>query len=206
LYPDPNYKDPNNLYHYVYSALEPNNRTDLKARVDWNVSDSTKAFVRLARNASNNVNPRGAWAGVSDFALPTPNVDDEHSRSVSGNVVSVLSPAMTNEAVVSYTRLALDNYWQDPSKVARGAGGVDFVGIFPDAPEMPTNLVHGWAGSGQVGNLWSAFPNVFAHNDALQFSDKLTRARATPAPTCSPGGLPSSIRARGAERYATKDS
>ena len=178
LYPDPNYHDPDNLYNYVYSALEPNNRTDLKMRFDWNVRQNTKLFVRLARNASENVNPRGAWWGASDFALPTPNVDDEHSRSLSANVVSVLSPSTTNEAVFSYTRLALDNSWQDPSKVARGTGGVDFVGIFPEAPEMPTNLVHGW-GNGQVGSLWSAVPNVFAHNDALQFSDKLTKLLGT---------------------------
>ena len=29
--------------------------------------------------------------------------------------------------------------------------------------------------SGQVGNQWSAMPNVYAHNDSLQFSDKLTK-------------------------------
>src|SRR5262249_22373687 len=28
LYPDPNFSDPNNLYNYVYSRLEPQNRTD----------------------------------------------------------------------------------------------------------------------------------------------------------------------------------
>ena len=26
-----------------------------------------------------------------------------------------------------------------------------------------------------MGNLWSAAPNVYAHNDSLQFSDKLTK-------------------------------
>ena len=26
-----------------------------------------------------------------------------------------------------------------------------------------------------MGNLWSAVPNVYAHNDSLQFSDKLTK-------------------------------
>ena len=175
LYPDPNYSDPNNLYNYVYSALEPSNRTDLKTRFDWNVSNGTKAFVRIAHEAEDDVGPRGAWWGASDFALPTPNVQAVRGRSYSGNVVSVLSPSMTNEAVVSYSRLTLDNRWQDPSKVERGAGGVDFVGIFPDAPEMPTSLVHGWGGSGQVGSLWSGAPNVYAHSDSLQFSDKLTK-------------------------------
>jgi hypothetical protein len=180
LYPDPNYSDPNNLYNYVYSALEPQNRTDLKMRFDWNITNNTKAFVRFAREASDAESPRGAWWAPSAVALPTANVQASRGRSYSGNVVSVLSPTMTNEAVVSYTKLTLDNFWDDPSLVARGAGGVDFVGFqFPQGysnpVELPTQLLHGWGGNGQVGDMWSAAPNVFAYNDTLQFSNKLTK-------------------------------
>ena len=51
--------------------------------------------------------------------------------------------------------------------------GIQFP--YPTGPELPTQLLHGWGGNGQVGNLWSAAPNVYAHNDSLQFSDKLTK-------------------------------
>jgi Carboxypeptidase regulatory-like domain/TonB-dependent Receptor Plug Domain len=176
LYPDSNYSDPNNLYNYVYSALEPEDREELKARVDWNVTNNTKAFVRISHDPADVVRPRGGWWAPSDVALPTPNIEQTLGRSYSGNLVSVLSPSMTNEAVVSYTRLTLDNVWQDPSVVAQGAGGVTFQGFsgfpYPTGPELPTNILHD---SGQVGNQWSAMPNVFAHNDSLQFSDKLTK-------------------------------
>ena len=178
LYPDPNYNDPNNLYNYVYHSLEPQNREEMKLRLDWNITNSTRAYVRVSRDPATQESPRGTWWAPSDVALPTPNVDKELGRSYNMNLVSVLSPTMTNEAVVSYTRLTLDNSWKDPSKVAQGAGGVSFNGIqfpYPTAPELPTQLLHGWGGSGQVGNLWSAAPNVYAHNDSLQFSDKLTK-------------------------------
>jgi hypothetical protein len=178
LYPDNNYNDPSNLYNYVYHSLEPQNREEMKMRFDWNISNNTKAFVRVSRDPANVESPRGTWWAPSDVALPTPNVDKELGRSYSTNVVSVLSPSMTNEALVSYTRLTLDNYWKDPSLVAQGAGGVSFNGIqfpYPTGPELPTQLLHGWNGNGQVGNLWSAAPNVYAHNDSLQFSDKLTK-------------------------------
>ena len=33
--------------------------------------------------------------------------------------------------------------------------------------------------SGQVGNLWAKANDMFAHNDALQFSDKLTKLAGT---------------------------
>src|SRR5262249_16416835 len=48
LYPDPNFSDPNNLYNYVYSRLEPQNRTDFKSRFDWSISNRTRAYVRVA--------------------------------------------------------------------------------------------------------------------------------------------------------------
>jgi Carboxypeptidase regulatory-like domain/TonB-dependent Receptor Plug Domain len=178
LYPLPNYNDPKNLYNYVYSRLEPSNRTDFKTRVDWNISNSTKAYIRVAREGEANENPRGVWWGPSDVALPSSNIGENRGRSFAGNVVSVLSPSMTNEALVSYSRLTLDNHFKDPSVIKQGAGGVTFNGIFPagsTSPYLPTDLLHGWGGSGQVGNMWAAANDVYAHNDALQFSDKLTK-------------------------------
>ena len=42
---------------------------------------------------------------------------------------------MTNEALVSYSRLTLDNHFKDPSLVQQGAGGITFNGIFPAGDE-----------------------------------------------------------------------
>jgi hypothetical protein len=182
LYPAPNYSDPNNLYNYVYSRLEPTNRTDMKMRFDWTVSHSTKAYVRIAREGETAESPRGVWWGPSDVALPSPNIGENRGRSYVGNVVTVLSPSMTNEVLVSYSRLTLDNRFKDPTPILQGAGGVTFNGIFPagsTSPYLPTDLLHGWGGSGQVGNLWAAGNDVYAHNDALQFSDKFTKLVGT---------------------------
>lgn len=178
LYPLPNYNDPANLYNYVYSRLEPTNRTDFKVRLDWNLSNSTRAYVRIAQEGETTENPRGVWWGPSDVALPSPNIGTNKGRSYAGNIVTVLSPTMTNEALVSYSRLKLDNHFQNPERIMQGAGGVTFNGIFPagsTSPYLPTDLLHGWGGSGQVGNLWAAANDVYAHNDALQFSDKVTK-------------------------------
>lgn len=180
LYPLPNYSDPNNEFNYVYSALEPANRWDFKTRIDWNISNSTRAYVRIAQEGETVESPRGVWWGPSDVALPSPNVGDNRGRSYAGNVVSVLSPTMTNEILVSYSRLTLDNSYKDTAPILQGAGGVTFNGIqFPGggrpSPYLPTNILHGWGGNGQVGNMWAAADDVYAHNDALQFSNKLTK-------------------------------
>jgi hypothetical protein len=183
LYPSPNYADASNLYNYVYSSLEPRNRSDFKSRFDWNISNSTKAYVRVAREAETIEGARGVWwAESTDVALPTPNVGENKGKSVAGNIVSVLSPTMTNEVLVSYSRLALDNHFKDPSILLQGANGLTFDGIFPagsTSPYLPTDIIHGWGGSGQVGTLWAKGNDMYAHNDALQFSDKLTKIFGT---------------------------
>jgi hypothetical protein len=179
LYPQPNLNDQRNLYNYVFSRLEPSNRWDFKGRFDWNISNSTKAYVRIANEGETVEQARGVWwAEATDVALPTPNVGENRGRSYAGNVVSVLSPTMTNEFLVSYSRLTLDNRFRDPSLFQQGAGGITFNGIFPantTSPYLPTDILHGWGGSGQVGTLWAKGNDMFAHNDALQFSNKLTK-------------------------------
>ncbi len=139
LYPLPNYNDPNNLYNYVYSRLEPSNRTDFKSRFDWNISNNTKAYVRVAREGETNENPRGVWWGPSDVALPSSNIGTNTGKSVAGNVVTVLSPSMTNEALVSYSRLALDNHFKDPSVIKQGAGGDYFQRHLPGRHHEPVS-------------------------------------------------------------------
>ena len=179
LYPSPNLVDPTNRYNYVFNTLQPANRTDLKMRFDYNISNNTKAYVRAAIEGEETENARGIWWSSSDLALPTPSVGTNKGRSVSGNVVTVLSPTMTNEILVSWSRLTLDNTWRDPSKVSLSnypelAGYSQ--GFFPNAsPYLPLNIITSGWGQGGPGNLWAPAMDVFAHNDALQFSNKLTK-------------------------------
>jgi hypothetical protein len=159
--------------------LQPTNREDFKFRIDYNITNKTRAYVRAAIEHENAENARGIWWASSDVALPTPTYGDNKGRSVSGNVVTVLSPSMTNEVLVSWSRLTLDNFWRDPSKVRIDAypelRGYN-QGFFPGAsPYLPLNIITSGWGQGGPGNLWAPAMDVFAHNDALQFSDKLTK-------------------------------
>jgi hypothetical protein len=179
FYPSPNLNDPNNRYNYVFNQLQPTNRSDLKMRFDYNISNNTKAYVRAAIEGENAENARGIWWSSSDVALPTPTYGENKGRSFSGNVVTVLSPTMTNEVLVSFSRLKLDNYWRDPSKVRIDAypelAGYD-QGFFPgQSPYLPLNIITSGWGQGGPGNLWAPAMDVYAHNDALQFSNKLTK-------------------------------
>jgi hypothetical protein len=179
LYPSPNLVTDNNRYNYVFNTLQPTNRHDVKFRIDYNITNNTRAYVRAAIEGEEAENARGIWWASSDLALPTPTYGDNKGRSVSGNIVSVLSPTMTNEVLVSWSRLTLDNFWRDPSKVRIDAYpelAAYQQGFFPgQSPYLPLNIITSGWGQGGPGNLWAPAMDVFAHNDALQFSDKLTK-------------------------------
>ena len=133
LYPLPNYSDPSNLYNYVYSALEPNNRYDFKTRFDWNISNSTKAYVRIAQRRRDGRPARAACGGRprTSSRCRRRTSASNRGRSYAGNVVSVLSPSMTNEVLVSYSRLTLDNRFEDPEPAAAGRRRHQFPGHLP---------------------------------------------------------------------------
>jgi hypothetical protein len=172
-YPSPNYVDPNNRYNYVFNTLQPIDRNDLKFRVDYNITNNTKLYVRAAIESESTENARGIWWGASDVALPSPDVGENKGRSYSGNVVTVLSPSMTNEALVTWTRLTLDDHYKDPSKMRLDGYGVNFTGTFPGASPYLPGVVPNWGGG--VSNMWSAANDMYAHNDYLEFSDKITK-------------------------------
>ena len=176
LYPRPNYADADNRYNYVYSALEPTNRMEARARFDWNVSAGTKAYVRISRDREDTEGLRGPWANsASDLALPTPGLGTNRAHSYAGTIVQVLSPTMTNEILGTFTRQTLDASYQDLSRLRLDALNVRFDGVFPNqSPYVPFNS-H-WGG-GQLGNFGPNLNDIYAHNDELLFGDKLTKVR-----------------------------
>jgi hypothetical protein len=175
FYPAPNYVDANNRYNYVFNQLEPNNRYELISRLDYNVTDSTKAYVRVAYQSETREEARGIWWPASAVALPTPNLAESNGRGMSANVVSVLGQSMTNELLISYAKLKLDNDYKDPSRVSKAALGIPDLGFFPNAsPYVPLQFINDW-GANQVSNLWSPTSNfIYAYNDTRLISNKLT--------------------------------
>ena len=116
-------------------------------RFDWNISAGTKAYIRIARDREDTEGPRGPWANsASELALPTLGLGTNRARSYAGTVVQVLSPTMTHEVLVTFTRQTLDASYQDPSKLRLDALNVDFQGVFSSqSPYVPFNS-H-WGGS-----------------------------------------------------------
>jgi hypothetical protein len=177
LYPLPNYTDPNNRFNYAYSVLRPTDRNQFITRIDYNISDDTRMYVRVGREYEEQAFPRGLWWNSSDYELPSHMQGSNLGRSVSVNVVSMISPTMTNEVLFAGSRLNLDNDFKDPSSLTYEALGVPpLQGYFSlDSPYVPVNIIDAWGG-GIGGNLYTAYPaQLFAHNDSFSITDNLTK-------------------------------
>ena len=182
LYPLPNYVDPNNRYNYVFNSLQKQDTNQFTLRLDYNFSDTTKAYVRLAQDDGQVDQQRGLWWASSNYALPTTVNNPQLGRSLSVNLTSVLSPTTTNEFIFSYSKLKLDNVHADENAISlEGLGLTGYEGFFgQQSPFAPINI-YSW-GQG-LGNLWdpSDQQNVFAYNSSLQFADNFTKVLNTHA-------------------------
>ena len=179
LYPVPDYADPKNRYNYTGDELRIVDRKESMLRLDYNISDTTKAYMRLAYSKETNDQPRGLWWDTGPYALPTPVRGTNDGISAALSVVSVISPTMTNEVLVSYSRLRLDNDFADSSVMNPSTYGLTSTAGFygQQVPYIPLN----YGGWGDQGVDWYAFNGnpMYAHNDALQLTDSLTKVLDT---------------------------
>jgi hypothetical protein len=182
LYPEPNYNDPNNRYNYVFNALQKQDTTQFTLRLDYNFSDSTKAYVRLARDKGQTDQVRGLWWPSSNYELPTAVQNPTLGRSGTLNLTSVLSPTITNELIVTYSKLKLDNIHADENAISlSGLGLSGYEGFFGSQSPFAPLQIYSW-GQG-LGNLWdpSDQHNIFAYNDSLLVADNFTKVLNTHA-------------------------
>ncbi len=181
LYPLPNGNFNNNRYNYVFNTLEPQNRWQGTMRVDYNFTENTKMYVRLAQDKETMDKARGVWWDSSNYTLPSAVVHANTGRSISANLTSVLSPTTTNEVLFTFSKLKLDIYHKDPSAVSlSGLGFPNFKGPYGQQVDVAPIQLYSW-GQG-LGNLWDPLgADLFAYNSSLMFTDTFTKVLNTHA-------------------------
>ena len=98
-------------------------------RVDYNISDNTKLFVRYNYQRETQQFPVGLWwRNGAQVPYPTPVEGKNRSESLSGSLTHVFSPTMTNEFVLAYTYVVSRMSFADPSKVDRANVGYNYTG------------------------------------------------------------------------------
>jgi len=182
-YPLPNFTDPNPndspLLNYANQGLQPTNRTQMVGRVDYNITPNTKLYVRLAREAETQDFARGLWWNPSNYELPSHVQGQDLGRSMSASLVRVINPTLTNEVVVSASKLLLNNDYADPSKVSISSLGIgNYATPFGQQSKyVPLAFITSWGGQTH-GDLWSPGGNpLFSHNSSFSVTDNATKVK-----------------------------
>jgi hypothetical protein len=192
IYPLPN-ADPtlNQGYNYVTSSTRYSNMWQIRGRVDYNISDSTKLFVEYNhQNDSREESLDTLWTGNAQSwddpttPYPSPLLETSDSELVTANMTKVFSPTLTNELIFNWNYINLPNHFQDPNKVSRAGLGINYQMLFQHAnegkliyPEMT-----GW-GNGISNQLNSGFELdngiVFAKKTLPSVADNISKVWKT---------------------------
>jgi len=188
LYPAPN-ADPSVTGgpNYVQSEIFNQNNIQWTTRVDYNISDNTKLFVRYNMQRETQQFPVGLWWRQSDqVPYPTPVQGKNKSDSLTGSLTHVFSPTMTNEVVFAYTFVGFPNVFEDPKKVDRKAVGYNYPGVFNNGvAQIPSFGGNGGAGEAalifQPGGFEAggAAAGLYANKYMPSASDTLTKVWGT---------------------------
>jgi len=194
-----NYTDPNGLWNFSGHPSSPNNLTQYVGRFDWDPSDKARIFVRLGAQNQTLDAPWGEYVSgpgstwTSTAPDPTSTIQEYNSRSLNVNMVSILSPRLTNEYTFNTNKLDAPSIYQNPSMLSKSTLGVDFNGVFgansyPIVPQINPGFVvcdslneSGCSGGAPGQGRWGASNLVglgnFYKQTQFEFGDNLTWVR-----------------------------
>jgi hypothetical protein len=189
LYPAAN-KDPGVTggYNYVQAQVFNQNNHQWMSRVDYNISDNTKLYMRYNLQREVQQFPVGLWwRQTNQVPYPSSVEGRNSSDSVTASLTHVFSPSMTNEFVFGYTFIGFPNVFADPAKVDRKAIGYNYAGLYKNGvAQIPSFGGNGWQASEAAlifnpGGFEAGGPSsgLYANKYMPSFSDSFTKVAAT---------------------------
>ncbi len=182
LYPKAN-TDPNSNggYNWTDDLLFNQNNHQWMTRVDYNISDNTKIFVRYNLQREVQRFPVQLWSSNQTQQLPYPTtvLGNNKSDSVTASLTHVFSPSMTNETVFGYTFIGFPNVFEDPSKVDPAKVGFNSKLLYKNSVAQIPNF-GGGSEAAQINNyggyeVGGASAGLYANKYMPSVSDIVTK-------------------------------
>ena len=166
-------------YNYINNLLVDQNGWQGLARIDFNVSDNTKLFVRYNIQRETQPFVIGLWWRNGERQLPYPSSisGKNQSDSVSASLTHVFNPTLTNETILAVTYINFPNQIDNREAVSRQALGYPYQGVFGESnDQIPSVDPGGWGANGPlVFNPGGFDPILFAKKWQYSLQDNLTK-------------------------------
>jgi hypothetical protein len=166
-------------YNFIKGVTSSDNGYMYRARVDYNFSDSTKLYVSYNQQRDDSGIPTMLWwLPPNSQTFPGGFVAGGDSKTISGNLVKVFSPTLTNEFIGTLAYLNNTKTYSNPDGVSRKALGYQYKGIFGASKYMPM-LSTGWWIPGYPMIYQADADGYFAKKVTPTFTDNLTKVIGT---------------------------
>ena len=170
--------------NYLNEVVFNQNMYQWYSKVDYNISDSTKLYVRYNLQRERQLFPVGLWwRNAQQVPYPTSVVAPNRSDSVSASLTHVFNPTLSNEFVFGYTYIDFPNVFSDKTKVSRSALGIPFTGLFNNGIDQIPSAT-GWGGEfatllNPAGFEAGGSQGLFAKKHLPTISDTLSKVWGT---------------------------
>ncbi len=171
----------NNAFNYTSQFTSSTPQFDEVYKIDYNLNEKWRFFVRGIRNRSTTVTPYGTLASQNALGL-TPLTNPTGAWAYTVNATTIISPTLTNEFLFGQT---LNFIPADPAPAGspyyRKNSGLEIPLLYPTADPYGIIPNFGFAGvpvgTGTFpGGLWSQFILPYKNeNPIYNFTDNITK-------------------------------
>jgi hypothetical protein len=141
LFPLPNANPANNGegYNLITDLVTSDPRNQENLKLDDNISERLHLSARYNHENENVPAPYGPYNTINYNTIPYPAAQEGRNRSdsLNGNFTATLSPTLTNELSVSYTRFSLAISLGKLGAVSRSALGYPYPNVYPGSDILP---------------------------------------------------------------------
>jgi Carboxypeptidase regulatory-like domain len=170
-------------WNYVDNLLVDQPNRQALARIDFNLSDNTKLFVRYNYQRETQPWVIGLWwrNGQRQVPYPTSISSANASDSITGSLTHVFDPTLTSETIVAMTYIDFPNAFDDRAPISRQGLGYPYQGVFGQSnDQIPSVDPGGWGDNGPIFFNPGGFdPVLFATKWQYAVTQNLTKVWGT---------------------------
>jgi hypothetical protein len=170
-------------WNYIDNLLVDQPNRQALARIDFNLSDNTKLFVRYNYQRETQPWVIGLWwrNGQRQVPYPTSISSANASDSVTASLTHVFDPTLTSETIVAMTYIDFPNQIDDRAPISRQGLGYPYQGVFGESnDQIPSVDAGGWGDNGPLFYNPGGFdPILFATKWQYTVTQNLTKVWGT---------------------------
>ncbi|HYG97579.1 MAG TPA: TonB-dependent receptor [Terriglobales bacterium] len=131
--------------NFIAPQIKTQNGWMMRHRVDYNFSDATKLYVSYnLQKQTSDIPVMLWWQPPQSVPFPGGAGEKGTSNTLSGNLLHVFGPTLTNELTVTVSRYTNPGVYDNMAAVSRKNLGYPYQGVFKNGVDVMPALSNGW--------------------------------------------------------------